>query len=195
MSSMPLRLAAWFRRSLYGVLLASWLTGSAVYVMSRWLRIEGPFGPERHPLQQVLLEVHGACAFGMLMAIGGLAVQHVPAAWRTHRSRKLGVALLLSLGLLVVSGWGLYYVGSDTWRPWLEIAHAFTGFALPLLLGAHVVNRRGKVESAVSRMPAHVPPAVPASARSRPMPPRKRHHGRSADVEARHAGHGPEPAS
>ena len=62
---MPLvrmRLPVLLRRLLYAVLTGSWLTGTTFFVLSRFVEIEGEFGPEKHPWQSPILAAHGAFA-------------------------------------------------------------------------------------------------------------------------------------
>ena len=134
----PMRL----RHSLYGVLAISWVSGISYYVLSRWLQIEGEFGPEKHPWQFPILKIHGAAAFLMLMAIGTLLTNHVPAAWRTQRSRKLGLTLATGVSLMAVSAWCLYYAANEQWRPLIGNVHALIGVSLPFVLALHIWNGR-----------------------------------------------------
>ncbi|MCB1579170.1 MAG: hypothetical protein KDI81_18025 [Xanthomonadales bacterium] len=133
---------AGLRRGLYAVLALSWASGIVYFVLSRWLQVDGEFGPEKHPWQFPLLKIHGAAAFLMLMAIGAMLVNHVPATWRTRRSRGLGLSLVAGVALMVISAWCLYYAADEYWRPILGNIHAAIGFALPLILAIHILRGR-----------------------------------------------------
>lgn len=130
------------RRSLYAVLALSWTSGIIYFVLSRWMQVEGEFGLEKHPWQFPLLKIHGAGAFLMLMAIGAMLVNHVPATWRTHRSRGFGLTLVAGVSLMVLSGWSLYYAANEAWRPLIGNIHAAIGFSLPLFLAIHIWRGR-----------------------------------------------------
>jgi hypothetical protein len=46
--------------------------------------------------------------------------------------------------ILIVTAFGLYYLGSEMLRPWISDVHIAVGLALPLLLFVHVIlGRRG----------------------------------------------------
>lgn len=152
-----MHMPAGLRRSLYAMLALSWASGIVYFVLSRWLQVEGEFGLEKHPWQFPLLKVHGAAAFFMLMAIGAMLANHVPATWRTRRSRGLGLSLLVGVALMVISAWCLYYAANEYWRPILGNIHAAIGFALPLILALHILRGR---RAARARLRAHL--AVPA---------------------------------
>lgn len=137
-----MHMPAGLRRSLYALLALSWVSGIVYFVLSRWMQVEGEFGPEKHPWQFPLLKIHGAAAFLMLMAIGAMLVNHVPATWRTHRSRGFGVALVIGVSLMVISAWCLYYAANEQWRPILGNTHAAIGFALPAILAIHILRGR-----------------------------------------------------
>ena len=142
MSLIGTRIPPRFRNALFLVLSISWCTGLLFFTMSRWFTIEGDFGPEPHPWQQPLLKIHGAAAFFMLMAFGALLVSHLPAAWRTRRSRWLGLSLIGCLSFMALTGWSLYYVASEVVRPWLANLHALVGSLIPVLLVAHMLRGR-----------------------------------------------------
>ena len=78
----------------------------------------------------------------MLMAIGAMLANHVPATWRTRRSRGLGLSLVVGVALMVISAWCLYYAADEYWRPILGNIHAAIGFALPLILAIHILRGR-----------------------------------------------------
>lgn len=140
---MPKRL----RRSFYLVLATSWITGITFFVLSRWMQVEGDFGLEQHPWQSPLLKIHGAAAFLMLMAIGALLINHVPATWRTHRSRGFGLTLVVGVSLMIVTAWSLYYAADEQWRPILGNVHAAIGVTLPLILGIHIWRGRRSAQA------------------------------------------------
>lgn len=137
-----MRLPTLLRRMLYAVLLGSWLSGTAFFVLSRFVEIEGEFGPEKHPLQSPILAAHGAFAFLMLLAIGSLWSNHVPVGWRSGRSRRVGTMLIVATSLLAISGWVLYYAASETLRPLIGNVHFAIGLILPLIVAAHVLLGR-----------------------------------------------------
>jgi hypothetical protein len=130
------------RRAFYLVFATSWVTGISFYVLSRWMQIEGEFGLEKHPWQFPILKIHGAAAFLMLMAIGALLINHVPATWRTRRSRGFGLTLVTGVSLMVVTAWSLYYAADEQWRPIIGNVHAAIGVTLPLILAIHIWRGR-----------------------------------------------------
>lgn len=139
------------RRGLYAVLALAWTSGIVYFVLSRWMQVEGEFGPQKHPWQFPVLKIHGALAFLMLMAIGAMLTNHVPATWRTHRSRGFGLSLVVVLSLMVVSAWCLYYAADETWRPILGNVHAALGLSLPAWLAIHIW--RGRRSAQAKRVP------------------------------------------
>lgn len=138
------RLVRWQRRALYltGTLLL--LTGCA------WLAVHYSIGAGAgelpHPIEAWSLRLHGLAAFGGLFVLGALAAGHVPQGWRlSHRrrwagQRRSGLGLCVAGGLLVLSGYLLYYFAPEALRPALGWAHTGAGVAMGLLVAAH---RRG----------------------------------------------------
>lgn len=85
----------------------------------------------------LLMEVHGAAAMATLVLLGGLLARHVPAGWTKRANRPTGVLLLAGCGWLVVSGYALYYAGSEALRYYAAITHLWVGIGLAMALIAH----------------------------------------------------------
>jgi len=139
MATISITLPPLFRRSLYTITALSWCTGIAFFILNNWITVEGDFGPEKHPLQFPTLQLHGASAFLMMMSFGAILAAHVPASWKTQRSRNMGITLTSIVGLQVISAYGLYYLSNEDIRLWLSWFHLGLGVSLPLVLGTHVV--------------------------------------------------------
>jgi hypothetical protein len=139
------RLSAWQRACLFGSGALLLMTGVA------WLVVHYGFGAGAgelpHPLEAWSLRLHGLAAFAALFVLGALAAVHIPAGWRMtarHRhahQRGTGLAMCVLAGVLVATGYLLYYFAPDTLRPGLGWIHAGAGIAIsPLFL----VHRRRK---------------------------------------------------
>ncbi len=77
-----------------------------------------------------------------LVLLGTLLPTHVVRAWRSGRNRLSGVALLIAIGLLVVSGYGLYYFGGDLLRNVTQWTHLGLGILEPILFIMHLILGR-----------------------------------------------------
>lgn len=136
------RLGPLSRRAVYGLCLLLLITGAAWLVLHTWLRVEGPFGPEHHPLEVWLMRLHGLLALPALLGLGVLLPMHVWPAWRPRRRRTSGLVLLAACVLLALGGWALYYVADEMARPWVSVSHWVLGLALPALVLAHIIGAR-----------------------------------------------------
>ena len=159
-----------YRLGLFFLVAVSWCSGVTFFILDHWVRVEGEFGPERHPWQVSVLQLHGAGAFAMMIAFGYLLASHVPAGWKTGRMRFLGTTMVAVVAFLVVSAYLLYYLADDQLRVGLSWAHASAGFSLPFLLATHFVQAwlarrkrrragRGDAETSRARQPAPGRPA------------------------------------
>jgi hypothetical protein len=134
------------RFGVYAVLLGLWASGVGWLAVHYGLPRRGPFGLTPSPLEPWCLALHGAFAFAALGLVGWLAARHVGPGWRTGRSRASGVAMAAGAGLLIVSGYSLYYVAGDAGRAIAVPLHWGVGLAMPLALLAHLRQRkRGSV--------------------------------------------------
>jgi cation transport ATPase len=91
-----------------------------------------------------LLMVHGGAAMTTLLLLGALFPLHMQRAWRARKNRISGLTMITFNAILIVTAFGLYYLGSEMLRPWIGDVHIAVGLALPLLLFVHVIlGRRG----------------------------------------------------
>lgn len=147
----PSRLPRWHEWSIYvsfGLLV---LTGIAWLVLDHWVRIEGEFGPEHHPAEHIMLIVHGAAAYALLVVAGALIPVHIKVGWSIRRNLVSGVTVSAALILISLTALGLYYLSAEGLRGLTSLAHWLVGIAAVPLLVIHVVKgRRG----AATRRPA-----------------------------------------
>ncbi|MEM6453560.1 MAG: hypothetical protein AAF772_00560 [Acidobacteriota bacterium] len=139
---MGIRFTSFQRRFLFALILLSWVSGITFFVLNTWVTVEGEFGPQKHPQQFNVLKAHGAAAFLQLMVFGYLLADHVPKGWRVTRMRGIGLTLVIAQSLLVVSAYGLYYMGDEDRRQIVAYVHYAVGFSLPFLLIAHLIQGR-----------------------------------------------------
>jgi hypothetical protein len=140
----PLYLGRGRKRLVQVIGIAVWLSGCAWLGLHYFAQQQTEFGPAPHPAEHWTLMAHGLFAFAALWAFGLLWSGHIAAAWKSGRHRVTGSALFLAMAALIVSGYLLYYAGSDTVRPLLSLAHWAIGLALPAAYGWHRAIRRIK---------------------------------------------------
>lgn len=132
-------LPVWQRRWLQ---LTLW---SAVTTGLTWITLHymiGP-GPEGLPLpaEPWLMKLHGISAFGALFGAGLVGGGHVARGWRTGQQRRSGLALCTLGGLMVISGYAMYYLLPETWRTVVGLGHAAVGLGLAGVLTWHTRER------------------------------------------------------
>ena len=147
-----MRLPRWVRFFVYGAAAATWLSGVAWLIFHHYVRREGPFGPEAHPLEHGWLALHGAAAFLIVWALGLIWMGHVRRGWPGIRNRWNGRSLTVLLIALAASGWGLYYLGDEQLREALALGHWILGLLLGLWLPWHVWNGRRSTPGAGERV-------------------------------------------
>ena len=131
----------------YLIILA--LLGSGLaWVVADQLKATGGAGADSEFWQRVVanaLTVHGGSAMAALLLLGALGEAHMRRGWRARRNRATGVIMLLVNGLLIVSAFALYYMGSEVLRPWISLVHIAVGLVLPLLIIVHIwIGRRAR---------------------------------------------------
>lgn len=141
------RLVRWQRLVLYAAGTLLLLTGGA------WLAVHYSIGAGAgelpHPFEAWSMRVHGLGAFAGTFALGALAAAHIPQGLRlSHRrrwagQRRSGLSLCVLGGLLVGSGYALYYFAPEAIRPTLGLTHAVIGIVTGVSIGIHRRGIRG----------------------------------------------------
>jgi hypothetical protein len=109
-----------------------------------WCGDGGPFGESPSALARWSMQVHGGAAMLVLVLLGTLLPGHVKRAWKTRRSRWTGGLMLGVNGLLIATGYALYYAGGEDLRAIASPLHWVAGLGLPALFGWHLWEARAR---------------------------------------------------
>ena len=63
---------------------------------------------------------------------------HIGRAWNAKKNRATGIVIFTFNAVLIATAFGLYYLATETLRPWASDVHIACGLAMPLLLLVHV---------------------------------------------------------
>jgi hypothetical protein len=146
-----------FRWCLYAAFAILFVTG-AVWLAADQLK-DSPSGEFWQATAADLLMVHGGAAMIMLLLLGGLFASHVARAWRARLNRVSGIVMVICNAVLIITAFGLYYLGSDALRPLISDVHIVIGLALPLVLAFHVWLGRRQTRNALVPRSANPPAA------------------------------------
>jgi hypothetical protein len=137
-----LRLNLGFQFALYAAFSVLFVTG-ALWLFADQMKVAVGTSETWQAMAANLLMVHGGAAMITLMFLGALVPLHIRLGWRSRRNRVTGTAMASFNAALVVTAFGLYYTGSEVFRPWMSIIHTGFGLSLPFLFLVHVfVGRR-----------------------------------------------------
>jgi hypothetical protein len=114
-----------------------WLTGVVWLLLHYFGQVQGDFGPETNPFEPWMLRLHGLAMIASLLGVGSLLAIHIVKGWQHRRQRLVGIFLLGIVGLLVVTGYLLYYVGDDDRRWVISTLHWSVGLVLPTIFLIH----------------------------------------------------------
>lgn len=129
----------WWFYTVFGVLFFSGLIWLVLhYFGGESTEFDGPLSS----VKPQLLRIHGAAAFVSLVVLGALVPTHMQRAWAQERNRLTAFVMVALCILMVASGYGLYYCGSDILRSGISGFHSVTGILLPLALVWHVISGR-----------------------------------------------------
>jgi hypothetical protein len=138
-----LRLRTSFRYPLYAAFAALVLTGAIWLAADRQKDAAGD-----EIWQQIaanMLMIHGGTAMLTLLLLGALVPLHVQRSWRGGRNLVSGSVMAAFNAVLIVTAFGLYYLGSEAVRPFMSWIHLGAGFSLALMLPLHIwLGRRAR---------------------------------------------------
>ena len=137
-----LRIERWNRRSTYASVLLLLLSGAVWLIARHFLRPASQFGESVHPLEPLAMKVHGAGTMAMLFFLGSLMNSHIRRAVKARRNLASGWAMIMTMAVLVMTGFGLYYLAGEASRPIWSTIHWTIGLVLAGLIVAHVLIGR-----------------------------------------------------
>jgi hypothetical protein len=137
------KLSKWQIRSLCISGSVLFLSGVCWLLLHNFGQVQGDFGPQASPWEPWMLRLHGAAVIAALMSLGTLTLVHIWRGWLYRRQRTSGLSLSVGMGLLIISGYLLYYVSDDGVRGWTSTIHWVIGVvALPLFIVHHRSGKR-----------------------------------------------------
>ncbi len=137
-----LRIERWHRFCIYGVTAWLALTGVSWLIAHYFMRPVTEFGEGVHPLEPWSMKLHGAGAMATLFFVGSLLNIHLRRAIKAGRNLASGWSMIVFLGALTLSGYGLYYLATEQNRPLWSTTHWAIGLLFPALLILHIVLGR-----------------------------------------------------
>jgi cytochrome c biogenesis protein CcdA len=138
-----LRLKSTFRRSIYAAFAVLVLTG-VVWLFADWQK-DISHDEVWQQLAATMLMVHGGVAMITLLLLGALIPLHLLRSWRAGKNRVSGSVMVAFNAVLIVTAFGLYYLGSETVRPWMSWIHIAAGVLVALSFPVHIVLGRRKL--------------------------------------------------
>ena len=146
------RVGVWKRLWIYLVLGSLWLSGCAWLTLDQFFRSKGPFGLTPHPWGPAILLGHGIIAILSMYLLGWVTARHVLKVWPGRLRRWSGGTLAAFFGLLMLSGFALFFVSDDRWQHLAATAHDALGLAITVFAVQHwFFARRRDMRSAASR--------------------------------------------
>src|SRR3954468_863587 len=98
------------RHERYLYLCAALLAVSGVGWLIGHYVLRSPASIEPHPSEAWWMRLHGAALIGFLVVFGALLPGHIVQNWRQRANRYSGLSVVALVGLLALSGYGLYYL-------------------------------------------------------------------------------------
>ncbi len=114
-----------------------WLSGCAWLCLDQFFASRGPFGKTPHPWEGPIVLLHGVIAVASMYLLGWISAQHVSHWWHKRLRRISGSFLCAFLGILVISGFALFFISDDGWQHLAAVIHEISGLAITPLAAQH----------------------------------------------------------
>jgi hypothetical protein len=116
-------------------------SGIALGVLKYFVSSDDPYAVVHHPLQPYVLKLHVLSAPALVFALGVVYTRHVVRQWRSGRARgrPSGVGLVATLLPMVLSGYLVQTVSSESWLFRVSMLHVAASLAYLAVLLAHQV--------------------------------------------------------
>jgi hypothetical protein len=142
------------RYPVYLVFGGVWLTGCAWLVLHVFFEVPDEFGNARHPLEPILLSIHGVLSIAIAYLFGWIMARHASEAWRQQKRRVSGGVLTAVLVVLSLTGFALFFLTDSHWHTQSTRIHEVLGVAVTLFAIEHwrVMNGRADTQRAPSKV-------------------------------------------
>ncbi len=120
------------RACVYLVLGVLWASGCWWLCLDEFYASRGQFGLTPHPWEPAILLLHGVAGIVSMYLLGWITARHILHWWPRRLRRLSGAVFGVSLGLLAVSGFMLFFVSSDRWQHVSALTHDVLGLGITL---------------------------------------------------------------
>lgn len=128
----------WQRRAVYLTVVLLTISGLAWLVAHFFLRPVTEFGESVSPFEPWSMKLHGAVAMALLFLLGSMLNNHIRRGLRARRNRGTGWSMVAITTVLVLTGYGLYYLAGESSRPLWSWGHWVIGIGFAAGLPLHV---------------------------------------------------------
>jgi hypothetical protein len=128
-----MRLGFWQKFAIFSTAAAVGLSGLLWFVLHDVMSAESD---EMADIAHMLLVLHGAASYALLVTVGSLLPVHVRSGWQRRRNLTTGLTVIGAIAILGATALVLYYGSEEMHAPakWL---HLVLGFACLALFPAH----------------------------------------------------------
>ena len=135
--------ALWLSTAVVGI------TGIVYGWMKYLMRTDDPYAVIHHPLQPLVLKAHVLAAPVLVFAVGAVYTRHVVRNWQAGRPRGRwsGASLVAVLVPMIVSGYLIQTLTSESWLFRIAMLHLAAGTVYLAAFAAHQVAGRLRPKS------------------------------------------------
>jgi hypothetical protein len=121
------------------------ITGAMFAVMKYWMKSDDPYAVANHPLQPHALSVHVLVAPLLVFGLGWVFGNHIWPKFQfgNGKNRATGVAAMLLIAPMTLSGYLIQIATSDAIRYAMSIAHWISSGLFVVIYAIHLIKPPG----------------------------------------------------
>lgn len=125
--------------AVYSLSVGLLLSGIVWLYFFYFVRVVDQFGFENpHPAQRYFLIGHAVVALPAVWLFGILWNLHVKPGWKARTRRWSGGTSWTLVLWMILTGYSLYYIGSEAVRDWIGVSHWVAGLAGTAFIVVHI---------------------------------------------------------
>ena len=134
------RLSYLHRNFIYTIFVVLFFSGVSWIYAHYFLTKTSDFEVIKSPIEHLSLVIHGGFSMLFLILFGSLIPEHIQSGLKSKKNKISGIGLILSVGILTISGYGLYYTSSEELRFFCSSSHTILGLIIGVVLLIHIRN-------------------------------------------------------
>ena len=118
------------------------ISGIAWLVLHYFFAVQTDYATIPSSYESLALSIHGLAVPVFLIVFGAIFPSHMKRGIKARRNMSSGISMIVVFGLLLTTGYLLYYTGHETLRNISSLLHWLIGLSMTPILFLHIFKGR-----------------------------------------------------